>query len=340
MRLICPHCMSGVTVSDDAAGKEATCPNCGKSFPTPPRYSASVVPEPPPSSTALTVPDTAPRPYTAPPPHSAPPPAPAGYVPPGQAVPPVEPSGFLPPPVPPSAEVPALAGYTKTCGITISPHVVAWLPAVLLTLTLVFTFFPWVGSYAGRTAVYWQRPWGAAFGASPGRDFALEKVIAPQSEWLNKVRSDWELMIPYLLLLLLVTALAWADRGVHALDPRKVPPLATVWEHRQTVIFGLAGFVFVLALFQVSNGFGMERAIRKQIAEDFAARRQQAENNPQEQARLEYEMEQRYLQYHLEHTSWMYLALACNLLAVLAVVVRLVLDRRENKPPPKLLLHY
>jgi hypothetical protein len=36
----------------------------------------------------------------------------------------------------------------------------------------------------------------------------------------------------------------------------------------------------------------------------------------------------------------MYLALTCNLLAVLAVIARLILDRRGNKPPPKLLLHY
>ena len=36
----------------------------------------------------------------------------------------------------------------------------------------------------------------------------------------------------------------------------------------------------------------------------------------------------------------MYLALLCNLLAVLAVIGRLILDRRGNKPPPKILLHY
>ena len=329
MRLICPHCMSGVTVSDDAAGQEAACPNCGKSFPTPARYSAAVVPEAP---VPTRVPEVAPMPAAVPPPA---PPAPPGLVPPS----PVAPSGFLPPPSAVAAEAPAPVGYTRSCGITISPHVVSWLPAVLLLLALVFTVFPWVGSYAGGSAVYSQRPWGAMFGAV-GRNFALEKAVAIPAGWMDKVRSDWELMLPYLLLLILATVLAWADRGMHALDPRKIPPLAKVWPHRQTIICALAGFAFVLAVLQVTNGFGMERAIRKQVADDFAVKREQAANSPSEQSRLDYDVEQAYAKFNLERTTWMYLGLLFNLLAVLAVILRLILDRRGNKPPPKLLLHY
>ena len=139
-------------------------------------------------------------------------------------------------------------------------------------MTLVFTFFPWVGSYAGGSTVYAQRPWGAVFGGV-GRNFALEKSIAIPAAWLDKVRSDWELMVPYLLLLIFVTALAWADRALRAFDPWRSPPLAKIWPHRHTVIFGLAGFVFVLSLIQVSSGFGMERAIRKHVTYVFAAKR-------------------------------------------------------------------
>ncbi|MBM3983136.1 MAG: thioredoxin, partial [Planctomycetes bacterium] len=49
MRLICPHCMSGVSVPDDAAGKDAPCPSCGRSFPTPARYAPEVAPAPAPA---------------------------------------------------------------------------------------------------------------------------------------------------------------------------------------------------------------------------------------------------------------------------------------------------
>jgi len=329
MRLICPHCMSGVTVSDDAAGKEATCPNCGKQFPTPARYSAAVVPELP-VSVPPPPPEVAPMPAAVPPP--APPAPPPGFVPPA-------PSGFLLPAPTGSAEVPAPAGYTRSFGITISPHVVSWLPAVLLLLSLVFTCFPWVGSYAGGSAVYSQRPWGAIFGAV-SRNFALEKAVAIPAGWLDKVRWDWELMVPYLLLLILATALAWADRGLHAFDPRNIPPLAKVWPHRQTIICALAGFAFLLALLQVTNGFGMERAIRNQVAESFADRREKTANSPSEQKTIDWEVEQTYAKFNLERTTWMYLALLFNLFAVLGVIARLILDRRGNKPPPKILLHY
>ena len=333
MRLICPHCMSGVTVSDDAAGKEAACPNCGKSFPTPPRYTAAVVPEAP---VPPRLPEVAPVPHAPSAPPPIPPAPPPGLVPPA---PPVTQSGFLPPASAVAAEVPAPVGYTRSCGITISPHVVSWLPAVLLLLALVFTCFPWVGSYAGGSAVYSQGPWGATFGAV-SRNFALEKAVAIPAGWLDKVRSDWELMLPYLLLLIFATTLAWADRGLHAFDPRNIPPLAKVWPHRQTIICGLAGFALVLAFTQVTNGFGMERAIRKQVAEAFAEKREKAANSPSEQKTIDWEVEQTYAKFNLERTTWMYLALGFNLLAVLAVVARLILDRRGNKPPPKILLHY
>ena len=330
MRLICPHCMSGVTVSDDAAGQEAACPNCGKSFPTPARYSAAVVPEAP---APTRVPEVAPMPAVVP--SQVQPVPPPGLVPPA----PVAQSGFLPPASAVAAEAPAPVGYARSCGITISPHVVSWLPAVLLLLTLALTVFPWVGSYAGGSAVYSQRPWGAMFGAV-SRNFGLEKAVIIPAGWMDKVRSDWELMLPYLLLLILATVLAWADRGMHALDPRKIPPLAKIWPHRQTVICVLAGFAFVLAILQVSNGFGMERAIRKQVAEKFAKAREEAAGSQEKHERIEYEVEIEYKTYNLERTTWMYLALLFNLLAVLAVVARLILDRRGNKPPPKLLLHY
>src|SRR5438046_1518348 len=102
MRLIYPHCMSGVTVPDDVAGKEATCPNCGKSFPTPARYAAQPLPYSavagpiePVRTSPHPEPPTPPAVPTAP---AAPPtpPAPPGYVPPAPPVP-VAPSGFLPP---------------------------------------------------------------------------------------------------------------------------------------------------------------------------------------------------------------------------------------------------
>jgi len=334
MRLICPHCMSGVTVPDDAAGKEATCSHCGKSFPTPARYSAAVVPEVPAAAGPIEPVRTSPHPEPPPMSSAVPPPVPPGLVPPPHAP---TPDGFLAS-APTPAAVPAQAGYTHSFGITISPHVIAWMPAALLLFTLVLTCFPWVGCYAGGVAVYSQRPWTAVGGwVSPNYD--LEKAVSIPPGWQNKVSSDWVLMVPYLLLVLLACALAWADRGLHAFDPRNIPPLAKVWPHRLTVICVLTTLAFLLAAVQVSNGFGMERAIRKQVSEEFAAK-QQTVTEPHDKAKLEWQIDQEYSRYKLERTTWMYLALLFNLLAGLAVILRLILDRRGTKPPPKILLHY
>ncbi len=331
MRLICPHCMNAATVADDVAGKEATCPNCGKSFPTPSRYNAAVseaasLPAPPPGLVPPTPPQV---------PTSHTPPAPPGFVPPAATA---LPDGFLPPGQATSALAPT--GSTQSVGITISPKVVAWLPAVLLTAVFVLTFFPWVGSYAGDSAVYSQRPWGAMFGGSPGRNYKLEESGTILGGWLDKLRSDWKLLVPFFLLLLTGLVFAWAERGMGTLDPQKVPPLAKLWPWRNSIVAVCAAIALFFVSVQVLNGFGMERAIRRHISEQFAERREKAVASPAALAKLEYEEEQAYNAYNVERTWWLYLALACNTLAVGAVVVRVGLDKRGNKPPPKLLLHY
>ncbi|VTR91511.1 unnamed protein product [Gemmata massiliana] len=335
MRLICPHCMSGVTVADDTAGKEATCPNCGRSFPTPARYSAAVVPEAAAAvASAAAAPPSGAVPPTPPPVPGAPsaPTPPPGYVPPA----PSAPDGFLPSS---RAATPELAGYTHARGITISPKVVAWLPAALLTVVFVLTFFPWVGSYAGESAVYSQRPWGAMFGLKPNRNFKFEQNAAVQSDWIDKMNGDWLLLIPFFSLLFAALAFAWAERGLGTLDPRKVPPLVKLWPWRNTIVLGCATLALLFLLWQIANGFSMERAIQKQISDKFAERREK-ETSPSKLDTLKYEEEQAYNAYNVERTTWLYLALLCNALAVGATATRIALDKRGNKPAPKIVLHY
>jgi hypothetical protein len=338
MRLICPHCMSGVTVPDDAAGQDATCPNCGKAFPTPARYSAEVMSPPAPPPVPAVAPPPRPVASEVTTPAATIPPAPPGYVPP---LPPVAPSGFLPTPndAPATPHTPAAEGYTKSVGVTISPKVVAWLPALLLTVVFVLTFFPWVGCYAGGSPVYSQRPWGAMFNLTPVRNFKLEGGTIPGG-WLDKKRGDWQLLLPFFLALILGVVFAWAERGLGALDPRRVPPLAKLWPWRNAVVAGCAGLALVLLLTQWAYGFGLERAIKQHVAEQFAGRREQAAASPEALGKLEYDQEQEFNRYGLEHTTWFYLALVSMLGAVAAVVTRVALDNRGHKPPPRLVLHY
>lgn len=334
MRLICPHCMSGVTVPDDAAGTEVPCPNCGKSFPTPARYSAEVVPEPAPAPPPVPTPPAVPP--SAPPAVAA---APAGYVPPAPLppVPPADGSGFLPPPG--SSDAPVPAGYTHSRGLTISPTALAWLPPILLTLALVFTFFPWVGSFAGHSAVYTQRPWGSILNRGVSRNFALEKIIPPTG-WLERVTTDAGLMIPFLLCLVLAVVIAWADRVYRAGGQPRGRAVQRMWPHRQGVVSALAFLALMFAVIQLSRGFGMERAMRQVVNESVADQRAKDPTLPTDPESVEYDVDQGLSRYHLETTTWAWLAVTFLALALVAAFLRWWLDRRTNRLPPRIVLYY
>ncbi len=47
IKQICPHCLRAVSLPDDAAGKEVTCPECKKAFQAPARYTPAVVADAP-----------------------------------------------------------------------------------------------------------------------------------------------------------------------------------------------------------------------------------------------------------------------------------------------------
>jgi hypothetical protein len=327
------------TYPDDVAGKEVACPHCGKSFPTPARYSAMV-----PTADAEAAAGPIEPVRSLPHPEI---PAPAGNN-------PYPPPGYVPPPPEtrldttrissPQATVPtaseASPGLTRSCGITISPPVVAWLPALLLTVVLVCTAFPWVGCFVGDSAVYAQRPWGAMFGSTPYRNFRLEEAGVIPSGWLDKISSDWRLLLPFFFLLLVSLVFAWAERGLSSVDPRQIPPLAKLWPWRNTVIAGCATLALIMLLLQVGQGFSMERAIHRHIEQEFADRLEKAANSPAELARLEYLEEQVFRSYNVEYTTWFYIAVIAHTLAVAAIFLRLLLDRRGDRPAPRVVLYY
>ena len=100
-----------------------------------------------------------------------------------------------------------------------------------------------------------------------------ERAVAIPAGWLDKVRSDWELMVPYLLILDSGDGVGVGGSQLPRVRPAEHPAAGEGLCTGKRVTFGLAGFVFVLSLIQVTNGFGMERAIRKQVAEQFAPAR-------------------------------------------------------------------
>ena len=106
------------------------------------------------------------------------------------------------------------------------------------------------------------------------------------------------------------------------------------------LILILAALAFALAFSHVLNGFGLERAVRKTVRDQFAEERQKAEGNSAMLALVEYKEDQEFAKYNLERTSFLYIALVCNLLAVLAMLAHTSLERRGDKPPPRLVIQY
>jgi hypothetical protein len=337
MKQVCPHCLKSVSVPEDAAGKELNCPECGKSFPAPARYNP-VVSAPPPAA-----PVPVPAPPVAPAAPAPGPVAPAAYTPP--------PPGLVPTaPAPPAAPPEAPPGYTKSFAITLSPRVLAWLPAVCLSVAFLLTFFPWVGSYFGDNAVYSQGPWRMVVG-SVSRDFSLEAVASEKIKgfgaWLDSLPSNWELMLPFLLLLFAAALLAWADHLMVAPPPpnRLPPPLrgiTTMWPHRAAILFGLAAMSLVLVLSQAARGFGMESAVRQAVknSPQLLEARQKAGGSTADQAKVDMMEQQKLDEYRVRRTTWFYLGVGFDVLAVVGLAARAGLARRGNKPPPRIVVQY
>jgi hypothetical protein len=181
------------------------------------------------------------------------------------------------------------------------------------------------------------------FGAV-NRNYTLEEKVSVSNAWLDNVQSDWGLLIPFVICLVFALAFAWADRGLQSLDVvRKIPPLARIWTWRKLVILVFSALALTFILIQVISGFGMERAVHQAVRNNptIVKEREEAGVSQAKLAAVENKEEQELAKYNLERTTWLYLAVTCNLLVVLAMLARMGLDwRGADKPPPRLVIQY
>ena len=86
----------------------------------------------------------------------------------------------------------------------------------------------------------------------------------------------------------------------------------------------------------------MERAILQAVRNNpvLVKEREEAGVSQAKLSAVEYKEDQELAKYNLERTTWLYLAVTCNLLAVLAMLARMALDRRGDKPPPRFVIQY
>lgn len=334
MRQICPHCQKAIDVPESAAGGEFACPACGEVFPVPKAYTPAVAAEtysvrdePAPAGPAgLTHPGV----YSPGPPAGDRPPPPPGFIPPAlrAAAPPAEGAGEL-----------------RSRVLVLAPGVVGWVPVACLALCLLLTFFPWVGSYPGGYRVFSQTPWQAGVGS-----VGFPATAAPQELQEAEPRFQKDLtppnlfMLLYGVLLVVTVALAGIERafpaGPHEADlPGPLAWVPGVWPYRFAVLLGLAGLLLFLVLFQAWRGFGLETAVERYAADRHDAALKAADTKAKEQvAQIQAGMDA--ARFAVRPTTARDLALALHVVAVLGLLARVWLDRRDGKPPPQVVVQY
>ena len=256
------------------------------------------------------------------------------------------PPGLVTPPAGVQSETasPTPSGtYTQACNVTLSPHVIDWVPVVCLTLILLLTFFSWVGIYPGGYKAYSQSPWLAVSGSISTDRFA-EEVLKIEGKLKALVSSNWILLIPYLIGLLLTTALAWADRFVTMAHVQKLTGpleiLSRIWPHRFPLLAALSIVLLVLLLLQLQVGFGLEDAVKKMATETFTEQRTAAGTNSAALDKVTVLEGQELGKYQPQGTFFLSLAVIAHFVVVFAAAARFWLYRRGTKPLPKLTMNW
>ena len=286
------------------------CPNCAAAVELPAAAAGTTAPCPK-CGVAFAVPAT----YT---PSVA---APAAPEPPPGFVPPKPAAGPVAPPAP--TPIPAWLG---------------WVPAAALTVALLASLFPWAGSYPGGVRVFSQTAWQAAVG-SFSTALLPDDLIGDEGPLRAAVGfSGW--LVPYLPLLLIAVAAAWAERLVPAAALAKLPPrltwLAALPPHRYALLAGLAAGTLLLLVLQNVTGFGLERAAVAAAEAKYADEYKAAADAPSKQTRARVKAGFEANRLGVQTTTAEDLAMLAHLVAALAAGGGWWLHRRGDKPLPRL----
>jgi hypothetical protein len=306
MRQLCPYCAKLVDLPESAAGRETPCPACGKAFAVPAAYAPSV-------SESAAAPTAPPRP--------------------------TPPPGLVTPAVVFESAVVYETDATER-GVTLNPALVAWLPAILLTLALVLSlFFSAVGAFPGGLRILSQSPVEALVASVSSISVATlqdaEKAIK------DAVRSNW-LMLFYFGALFAATALAWFMRLFRNPTLQTVPAMLLgvlkLWPRRHFLLLLLSSAAFALLLVQTWRGFGLENAVKDTVNAKYAKQVEAADTTFSKQE-LQVKIGQEIGGFNLTHTT----ALDVSLLALLGATGFVLLDgwlSRRGPAPVRLLVRY
>jgi hypothetical protein len=309
IRQICPHCFGTVELAESTAGTTVNCTLCQKSFPVPGSYTPTV-------ASAEKQAEAAPKP--------APPP---GLI--------------IPTNTPAAPSTPKDTTYGHAWSVSLSPAILDWLPVAGFTVIFLLTLFSWVGLYPNGIATYTQSPWQALRGSFDS-NFVAEDVLKLETPLKKLIGSNFLILFPYLISVLIAMILGWADRVVTTAHVTSLPgPLKfieTIWPHRFAVLTGLAVLTLGLLLLQLSMGFGLDRAITEHVSGEFTEQLAATDLTDAAKQKIAISKGTALAKYRPETTTWLGIVVWLHILVILATAARAWLYRRGDKPLPKLTL--
>ncbi len=362
MDLLCPACQQKLTIPDDFAGQPAKCPQCGHTFtaptlpPMPGAYTPPAAPPAPPPAPFVPSPQSAAPPPPSPEPQTAAVPAPAPAAPPVTAVtpvtvPPPAPAPTAPPLAPAPAPEPPPQDYTRRWTIWIGPNFWCWVAVAAALLVVVLSFFPWVGYFPGGMGTHTQSAWQAAFGGE-SVDKDLAEFIEKKNPLFERPADDKKspgpgangLLIVYVLLLIPVLLVTGAV-AVWSVLPRELPPaVQQLKPWRWGIVAALALVALLFLVLQMVTGFTLERSLQdradraeSEMKKDFQEGKEGKQPlAPGSKEGRALRMLRGLLLSPLQRTGALRAASSLHLLLVLSAVIMFWLERRGNKPRPRI----
>lgn len=314
MRLLCPHCTQAITIADSEAGKEIDCPLCKQRFAAPQLFA-------PPAPYAVA-------------------PAPVVEPKPAVAMPPVVPEVAQTSPAPESTAAPkppATPGSRRSCWLTVCPNVLAWIAPAALLVAFILSFFSWAGMYPAGYSAYTQNAWLALF-ASVSADPVAEDELKLLTDIKDRLRTSWWLL-PYLPLLLLGVAAAWAGVIASRLKLKLPSVVQSFWQYRSAAIGVLSVLMLFFVMAQWSAGIGLQRAIHDRIEAEHATAKAEA-NTPEKMQRWEMKVAMQQGAYQVRTTIWLRLVVLSHAIAAIAIVLEAWMLLRGDRSPPRIGLEW
>ncbi len=236
-------------------------------------------------------------------------------------------------PQPTAAPQPIPSEYTRSAIIWIGPRLVHWTIRITAVALVIFLFLPWTGLYPAGYGVYTQNAFQMIWGGT-SVDPVGARALDPMKPF-DSVPGNG-LMLLYVALVLLAFVLVVAPLVLTPARVERIPKsLRFIGRGRLGLLGTVAFTALVVLIAQWSTRFGLDEAVAAK-ADAKMANEVAAAVTPEEQQTASIHRAIEMGPLHLRHTSWLWLAVTAHVLLIAGVGLQYWLNRRGNRPLPRI----